>query len=203
MQRIGKALLRHRTQAMLGEEMVKDKEVEKDIADLKGRDLLSVLVQANLDFDVPDSQREDVLARTRPIPRIISAVTHVLNYRDSDILGSRTRNDQHPDDVGFVLTFTASQGPAEAPRRATRRLYGHTYHGRTRRLAVSRCGDQGDFARTCGCAGHRACRGERRCNTRLGALRRQKGPGSEGDQVRAYTFLSLQSILKPTLVRLV
>lgn len=85
MQRIGKELIRHRTQAMLGEEMVEDKEVEKDMADLKGRDLLSVLVQANLDFDVPESQLmsdEEVLARTRPIPRIISAVTHVLNYTE-------------------------------------------------------------------------------------------------------------------------
>lgn len=74
MQRIGKELIRHRTQAMLGEEMVKDKEEEKDMADFKGRNLLSVLVQANLDLDVPDSQRmsmsdEEVLARVRgPFP---------------------------------------------------------------------------------------------------------------------------------------
>lgn len=67
MQRIGEELLRQRKRVILGEKVEVDEDIEKDTADLKGRDLLSVLVRANLDTELPDSQRmsdEDVLART-------------------------------------------------------------------------------------------------------------------------------------------
>ena len=66
MQRIGEELLRQRKRIVLGEKVEVDKEIEKDTADLKGRDLLTVLVQANMDTEIPESQRmsdDDVVAR--------------------------------------------------------------------------------------------------------------------------------------------
>ena len=51
MQRIGEELLRQRKRVVLGEKVEVDKEIEKDTADLKGRDLLTVLVQANMDIE--------------------------------------------------------------------------------------------------------------------------------------------------------
>ena len=66
MQRIGEELLRQRKRIILGEKVEVDKEIEKDTADLKGRDLLTVLVQANMDTEIPESQRmsdDDVVAR--------------------------------------------------------------------------------------------------------------------------------------------
>lgn len=67
MRRIGEELLRRRKSEILGEKLDIDGSMEKDTADLKGKDLLSALVRANLDLDLPENQRmsdEDVLART-------------------------------------------------------------------------------------------------------------------------------------------
>ena len=66
MNRIGRELVNDRKAAVLGQKHVKS-DVEDDRGELASRDLLSVLVQANLDTGLPANQRmsdEDVLDRT-------------------------------------------------------------------------------------------------------------------------------------------
>ena len=60
MQRIGEELLRQRKRIILGEKVEVDKEIEKDTADLKGRDLLTVLVQANMDTEITNRHSSHV-----------------------------------------------------------------------------------------------------------------------------------------------
>ena len=62
MRRIAKELVDERKKAFTTEK----KDVEKDSDNLFGNDLLSVLIKANMDPDIPESQRmndEDVLSR--------------------------------------------------------------------------------------------------------------------------------------------
>lgn len=64
MNRIGRELVEERKSAVLGEKR-KD---NVDRAELVGRDLLSALIQSNMDTELSDNQRmsdEDVLARKR------------------------------------------------------------------------------------------------------------------------------------------
>lgn len=64
MKRIGRELVEERKSAVLGEKRKDD----VDRAELVGRDLLSALIQSNMDIELPDNQRmsdEDVLARKR------------------------------------------------------------------------------------------------------------------------------------------
>ncbi|KAH8112415.1 cytochrome P450 [Phellopilus nigrolimitatus] len=66
MLRIGEDLLRQGRKHALGEQDEFDEADEKGLSDLKGRDLLSALVRANMDTELPESQRmldEDVLAQ--------------------------------------------------------------------------------------------------------------------------------------------
>ncbi len=63
MKRIAKELVEERKRAFTNEKQ----DVEKDSDSLIGHDLLSVLIKANMDPDIPESQRmidEDVLSRT-------------------------------------------------------------------------------------------------------------------------------------------
>lgn len=62
MRRIGEGLVRERKNAVSNDKSIEEKEAGLP----KKRDLLSVLVQANMDEEIPESQRlsdEDVLAR--------------------------------------------------------------------------------------------------------------------------------------------
>ena len=64
MRRIGTELVDERKNAVLGGKRKHIDDGERE--ELVGRDLLSALVQANMDTDIPDNQRmkdEDVLAR--------------------------------------------------------------------------------------------------------------------------------------------
>jgi len=66
MRRIAVHLLQEQKNRVLGEKGEVDDVVQKDMEDLKGRDLLSVLVKANTDKTIPEYQRmpdEDVLAQ--------------------------------------------------------------------------------------------------------------------------------------------
>ena len=59
---IAKELVEERKKAFTNEK----KDIEKDSDNLNGNDLLSVLIKANMDPDIPESQRmndEDVLSR--------------------------------------------------------------------------------------------------------------------------------------------
>ena len=63
MQRIGMELLQEKKASILSEKSTGG--VEKK--DLQGRDLLTLLIKANMATDIPDSQRlsdEEVIART-------------------------------------------------------------------------------------------------------------------------------------------
>ena len=65
-------------------------EIEKN--SLRGRDLLSLLVKANMATDIPESQRmsdEDVLARTFPL-RIFSIDPDAVVRRGPHVLGCRS-----------------------------------------------------------------------------------------------------------------
>jgi len=65
MSRIGQQLLNESKARVLAEEGEKGK-VGKNSNSVKGRDLLSLLIRANMSTDLPDHQRmtdEDVLAR--------------------------------------------------------------------------------------------------------------------------------------------
>ena len=69
MTRIGEELLAG-AKAAAAEGVTEKGEIEK--SSLHGRDLLSLLVRANMDTDIPESQKmsdEDVLARAFPYPR--------------------------------------------------------------------------------------------------------------------------------------
>jgi len=66
MRRIGEQLVKDRKSSILGEEKDGVDANGKDDSDMQGRDLLTALIKANLDTDLPDSQRmadEDVLAQ--------------------------------------------------------------------------------------------------------------------------------------------
>jgi hypothetical protein len=69
MTRIGEELLAG-AKAAAGESMTEKGKIEQN--SLHGRDLLSLLVKANMDTDIPESQKmsdEDVLARAFTSPR--------------------------------------------------------------------------------------------------------------------------------------
>lgn len=76
MNRIGRELVEERKSAVLGKVQKGAIGGRKDVDDrggLVGRGLLSVLVQANMDSDLPDNQRmsdEDVLARKLTSARV-------------------------------------------------------------------------------------------------------------------------------------
>lgn len=62
--RIGQQLLQEKKKALQAQATAEKRGVKRD--DLQGRDLLSLLIKANMATDVPDNQRlsdEDVLAR--------------------------------------------------------------------------------------------------------------------------------------------
>lgn len=64
MKRIGQELMKERKEALL---QGKEEEDDDNGTRTKGKDLLSALIKANLDTELPDSQRlsdDDVLART-------------------------------------------------------------------------------------------------------------------------------------------
>lgn len=66
MYRIGRGLAKERKNAVLGKKQKVGRKDEDDRGGLVGCDLLSALVQANMDTELPDNQRmsdEDVLAR--------------------------------------------------------------------------------------------------------------------------------------------
>lgn len=66
MNRIGRELVEERKDAVLGKKQKVGRKDEDEHGELVGRDLLSALVQANMDTELPDNQRmndEDVLAR--------------------------------------------------------------------------------------------------------------------------------------------
>lgn len=73
MNRIGRELVEERKDAVLGKKQKVGRKDENDRGELVGRDLLSALVQANMDTELPDNQRmndEDVLARKFTSSRI-------------------------------------------------------------------------------------------------------------------------------------
>ena len=68
MKRIGLELIAEKKAAIQAESRRKGRDVEKK--DVAGRDLLTVLIKANMATDIPDSQRltdDEVLARTSPV----------------------------------------------------------------------------------------------------------------------------------------
>lgn len=73
MNRIGRELVEERKSAVLGKKQKDGRKDEDDRGGIVGRDLLSTLVQANMDTELPDNQRmsdEDVLARELTSTRI-------------------------------------------------------------------------------------------------------------------------------------
>lgn len=73
MNRIGRELVEERKSAVLGKKQKDGRKDEDDRGGIVGRHLLSVLVQANMDSDLPDNQRmsdEDVLARKLTSARV-------------------------------------------------------------------------------------------------------------------------------------
>lgn len=76
MRRIGMQLLQDRRREILGQDSFEDKKTVEDEEDdylaAKGKDLLSALMRANMDEELPESQRiddEDVLSRASRIHR--------------------------------------------------------------------------------------------------------------------------------------
>ncbi|KAI5118123.1 hypothetical protein M0805_008032 [Coniferiporia weirii] len=66
MRRIGTGLLKLRKENATGDKDIASGLTEETLSELRGRDLLSVLVKANMDTELPDAQRlsdEDVLAQ--------------------------------------------------------------------------------------------------------------------------------------------
>lgn len=64
MRRIGLQLIAEKKAAILGEKTSEKQDVERK--DVQGRDLLSLLIKANMAVDIPENQRlsdEEVLAR--------------------------------------------------------------------------------------------------------------------------------------------
>ena len=90
MARIGKELLLDAKAAARATATEKG-EIEKN--SLHGRDLLSLLVKANMATDIPESQRmsdEDVLARAFPLLRILSIDPDAVFRRGPHVLGRRS-----------------------------------------------------------------------------------------------------------------
>jgi hypothetical protein len=90
MARIGNELLSG-AKAAVQESTTEKGEIEKN--SLHGRDLLSLLVKANMATDIPESQRlsdEDVLARAFFHIRDFSIKSHAFFHRGPHVLGSRS-----------------------------------------------------------------------------------------------------------------
>lgn len=90
MARIGKELLSDAKAAALANATEKG-EIDKN--SLRGRDLLSLLVKANMATDIPESQRlsdEDVLARAFSRVRGLSVKSDTFLRRGSHVLGCRS-----------------------------------------------------------------------------------------------------------------
>lgn len=71
MNRIGRELVEERKDAVLGKKQKVSRNDKDERGELVGRDLLSALVQANMDTELPENQRmndEDVLARKLTFP---------------------------------------------------------------------------------------------------------------------------------------
>lgn len=85
MHRIGMDLIREKKAAILAEASAG---VEKK--DVQGRDLLTLLMKANMATDIPESQRlsdEDVLAQ---VPTYVSVLLYCFMSKLTDIFGTRT-----------------------------------------------------------------------------------------------------------------
>ena len=109
MQQIGMKLIQEKKAEIAREGTEKNRQEKSSFeglerGDLRGRDLLTLLIKANMAMDIPESQRlsdEDVLARAyRPSPwfgLIISLTIHELQrFLPSWLPGTRRRARRRP-----------------------------------------------------------------------------------------------------------
>ena len=96
MREIGMGILKQRKAELLSTGSVEKKDVQ-------GRDLLTLLLKANMATDIPEDQRltdEEVLARASDhIPQIPSLTNPTAQFRGPNIPRRRPRDHKHSDDL--------------------------------------------------------------------------------------------------------